>query len=73
VSDLVAKKKALWERSAIRTLLELEREAQTLRGRLERGDYYLCDMEDEASQLNSHVMTFITLVDRSAGLEEAGI
>ncbi len=67
------KKQEEWEAQAIRTLFHLEMAAEHLRAQLEHGDVYLADLEHQASDLNSHVMTFITLVDRSAGIAAAGL
>jgi hypothetical protein len=73
VSDLVKSKRDEWESRAIRALWEIEQKAQALRAKLEFGDAYLADLQDQGDELFSHVMTFTTLVDRDAGLVEAGI
>lgn len=56
---------------ACRQLLELERLAKNYRDQLEEGDVELWDMEAAACDINSHAMTFISCVDKSAGYAEA--
>lgn len=74
MSDLAERRQREWRSRAVRELLELENLAKSLRDRLENSSTLgLEDLIDESSDLNSHVMTFITYVDRSAGLVEAGL
>lgn len=73
VSELVERRLREWQSQAVRELLELETLARQLRDNLEDGSVRLDQMEHQASDINSHIMTFITLVDRSSGLAEVGL
>lgn len=73
MSELAEQKLRQWRSGAIRQLLELERVAKELRDRLEEGDTDLGELVHESSDLNSYAMTFITYVDRTVALQEAGI
>lgn len=70
VSLLIESKLREMRGQAIRSLLELEHRAVYLRGRLE-DDGELGLMVHESSDLNSYVMTFVSLVDRAGAFEEA--
>lgn len=73
VSDLVKQKQAEWDGKAIRRLFELEMAANHLRAQLEHGDTCLANVDHQASDLLSHVMNLMTLIDRAQGLKLAGI
>jgi hypothetical protein len=73
VSDLVEKVRANWTANAARLLYELELKSREIRDKLEHGDIELAEVDHMASELNSYVMSFITLVDRDQGLKLAGI
>lgn len=72
MSDLAQRRLREWRSGAIRELLELENLAKSLRDQLEDGSLRIDQMEDHASDVNSHVMTLITYVDRASGLAEVG-
>lgn len=73
VSELVAKVRQNWTANGARLLYELELTAKEIRDKLEHGDIELADVDHLASDLNSYVASFITLVDRDQGLKLAGI
>lgn len=73
MSDLVENVRADWTGNAARLLYELELKAREIRDKLEHGDIELAEVDHMASELNSYVMSFITLVDRDQGLKLAGI
>ncbi len=73
MSELAERRLKEWRSRAIRELLELEILAKQLRDELEDNTVRLDQLEERSSDLNSHVMTFITYVDRSSGLVEAGL
>jgi len=69
----VEKTRRNWTANAARLLYELELKAKEIRDKLESGDIELAEVDHMASDLNSYVMSFITLVDRDQGLRLAGI
>lgn len=73
VSELVERRLREWKSSAIRELLELETQAKQLRDALENDSMRLDQMEHQASDINSHITTFTTYVDRASFLAEAGL
>lgn len=74
MSNLVQRRRAEWRRQAMRQLRELRELAEDLGNRLDDDrELHLGDVLDEANQLHSFVLSFITFTDRDRGLTEAGI
>ena len=74
MSDLVQKKIKEWRTGAIHTLYELEEMAQQIRDRLEAdSDHTLVDEQEWINDLHSEVLGIVSFLDRTIGMEQAGI
>lgn len=71
VSKLIDKRLNEMRAQAIRHLLETEQLAKQLRDRLEDEGNTLVDLVHPLTDLHSHAMNLVGLLDRSMALEEA--
>lgn len=70
---LVQRRLTEWRSQAIRSLLELENAARTLRDQLEDGDIEFGEAAGQISDIHSRSLDVVRLSDMSVGLSEADI